>query len=647
MPTRTGRLTVGVWSALCLAVLAGSFARAQTTTPAPATAPTAKPVPPPRPDPQRAAEAYLAGARLLDRNELDEAQAAFARAAALDPEHQEYFLALALARERRISNLIQRAAQARMGNRTAQADALLAEAAAIDPSNQLVLQHAPVGPAELLLPTKAGAQFKPSEVAYAPPIAIKPTAARLDLHLRGEARSVVTQAAAAYGVKTVFDESATSSPLRFDLEQSPYDEAMPILLRMAHLFGVPLDAKTLFIAKDTEENRQKLERQVEETIYIPASTPEQLNELSNIVKNVFDVKQVVVAAGSGTLLIRAPEPTLKALNYTLADMLDGGAEVLLDVKLVSIDKSLSRNTGASTPTSAGFFSVAAEARSIVSANQTLINTAISSGAIVPTGNASADTLTEAIYLILSGLATDAKVSNLFAIAGKGLTLTGFYLGSGGTFNLALSSSDARALDDLSIRVDDGKEAILRVGERYPITVSTYSSGLSSATSSALAGATINGVSASSLLSQYLNAASVATVPVIQYEDLGITLKTTPSVRRSGLISMHIDLKIEALTGTSANNIPVLTSSNFVSDITVQEGMTAVMMTQLSSTESASISGLPGLAELPGFQETLANANKSKSESELVLLITPHLVRRRSASMASQRIRFSSSVPADY
>ena len=44
----------------------------------------------------------------------------------------------------------------------------------------------------------------------------------------------------------------------------------------------------------------------------------------------------------------------------------------------------------------------------------------------------------------------------------------------------------------------------------------------------------------------------ATVPQIQYEDLGITLKATPSVLRSGLVSMHIDLKIEALTGTSSD-----------------------------------------------------------------------------------------------
>ena len=600
-------------------------------------------------DPKRAAEAYLAGARLLDHRQLAEAQVKFAQAAALDGGHPEYALALGVTREHRVGDLVQRAAKARLLGRAAEADALLAEAARVDPDNVLLLQRQAGQGSEprLTVETTAGRkQIKPSEVAYAPPIALEPAPGSRSLHLRGETQAVVTQAAQAFGIKTIFDEAVSGAPLHFDLEGSSYAEAMPILLRMTHLFAVPLDAKTLFLAKDTEENRQKLERQVEESIYIPASTTEQMNEYVNIIKNVFDVKQVAVSQGSGTLAVRAPEATLKAVNYTLADMIDGGNEVTLEVKLITIDHSVTRTTGLSTPTSANAFSVAGEAQSIVAANQSLVNTAISSGAIVPTGNTAQDTLTEALYLIFSGLATDAKVSNLFAIAGKGLTLTGFSLGSGATLNLGLTSSDAQALDDVTVRAGDGKETTLRVGEKYPITVSTYSSGISSTTSSALNGVTVNGVSASSLLSQFLGNSSTATIPIIQYEDLGITLKTTPTVLKSGLVNMKIDLKIEALTGASLNNIPVLTNSNFVSGITVQDGMTAVMMTDLSSTQLASINGLPGLGDLPGFQDALASANRETDRSELVLLITPRLVRKRSSSMASRRIPFTSSVPAE-
>ena len=197
-----------------------------------------------------------------------------------------------------------------------------------------------------------------------------------------------------------------------------------------------------------------------------------------------------------------------------------------------------------------------------------------------------------------------------------------------------------------MRIGDRQTTVLRVGERYPVTTATYSSGISSSTASALAGVTVNGVSASKLVSQYLGSTSTATVPQVQYEDLGITLKTTPKVLRSGLINLSIDLKLEALAGPSLNDIPVLTSSVFTSDITVQEGKTVVMLSDVSKSEAASISGYPGLGELPGFQETLSSLNKEVDDSELIMLITPHLVRRRANRLSSRAIPFTTSVPQE-
>ena len=598
-------------------------------------------------DPQKAEDAYYSGVRLLSQHDLAAAEKQFLRAATLNPQRSDYSVALTLTRDHRISDLVQQAAQARLQNHTTEANSLLAQARTIDPNNELVLEHRAYT-ASVPQPqsaTPAQIHHEP-EISIAPPIELEPNPGPQPLDLRGDVHQVVIQAARAYGIRTVLDDSVASQEIRFKLDDASYTQAMPILLRMAHLFAVPLDAKTLLVAKDTEENRARFERLVEESIYVPALTVEQMNELVNIVKNVFDVKQIVATPASGILAIRAPGPTLKALNYTLADLLDGGSEVMLEIKLVSVDRSISRNLGANTPTSVGAISVTQEAQSLVTANQSTVNQVISSGAFVPTGNATTDILTEAAYLLLSGLVTDVKLSNLFAIAGNGLSLTGFYLGSGATLNFALNSSDTRALDDITVRVNDRQTATLRVGSKYPITTGTYSSGISSSTSSALAGVSINGTSASALLSQYLGSSSAATIPQIQYEDLGLTLKTTPYVLKSGLVRVGVDFKIEALTGDSLDNIPILTSSNFVSDLLVPDGSTAVMIAQLSNTQSAAISGIPGLASLPGFQDTLANTLRDTDSSELVMIITPHVVRHRASEVASRRIPFTSTVPAE-
>jgi type II secretory pathway component GspD/PulD (secretin) len=196
-------------------------------------------------------------------------------------------------------------------------------------------------------------------------------------------------------------------------------------------------------------------------------------------------------------------------------------------------------------------------------------------------------------------------------------------------------------------VGDRQTTTLKIGEKYPITTATYSSGVSSATSSALAGVSINGVSAASLVNQYLGSAANTTIPQVQYEDLGLTLKATPTVLKSGMVDMKIELKVEALQGGSLNNIPILTSEVFSSDLTTRDGTTAVMLSDLSSTESASISGLPGLSDLPGFQQSAADDLRETDRSELVLMITPHVVRHRKNLMASRRIPFETSVPQEF
>jgi len=602
---------------------------------------------------QRAEDAYLAGARLLDRHDLAAAQAEFARACKLNPARANYGMAFALTREHRVSELVEAAAKERLTGNPQQADTLFAQAAAIDPSDERILEHQQAG-TSLKTSTAVRATIAP-EPSFAPPIHIAPEAGDKSIHLRGDARTVISGIASVYGLKVDFDGSFSEIPpaqLKIDLDSVAYNRAMPLALNMAHAFSVPVDTHTLIIAHDTQENRARLERQVEETIYVPASTPEQLNELSYIVKSVFDVKRVAIASSSGTILVRAPQTTISALNETLEDLIDGGSEVMLEIKLVSVDVNQTLNTGLTTPTSVGAFNIYQEAQSIVSSNSTLVSSLISSGGYVPSGNNIKDTIYEALLLVLSGAVSNANVSNLIAVVGHlyptpsasalGLDETG-----GITFNFGLSNSDSRALDDLSVRVGDRQTATLRVGERYPITTATYSSGVSSSTASSLAGVTINGVSASSLLNQYLGSASSQTIPQVQYEDLGITLKTTPTVLKSGMVNMAISLKIEALAGTSANNIPVLTNSVFESSITVQDGKTAMMLSSLSKTESASIAGLPGLSELPGFEQSAADDLKTKNSSELVLMVTPHIVRHRNSLTASRRIPFQSSVPQEF
>lgn len=580
---------------------------------------------------RQAEDAYLAGARLLERNDLSGAQTQFEKAAKLNPASHEYAVAVTIAREHRVTELVQQAAKAHLLGQIARSNALLGEARLLDPENRIVTQHQAAG----ALPITFNPEMEPwikQAASIAGPITLDPNAGLKSFHIQADIQAVLQQVISSYGIRAVFDNSVPHQSIRFNLESVPYQQAIRVLFDMGNLFAVPVDSKSILIAADTPENRLRLERQLQETISIPAMPPAEINDLGNVLRNVFEIKQLTVEKSLGDLVLRAPEDTLKAVNLTLADLLDGGSQVMIDVKLYAIDKTRQRNIGAQVPQQLGLYSVSGEAANIVNQNQSLVNQAIAEG-LVPAG---ASNVEIALALIGSGLVQSSLLSSTVGFFGGGLTQTGVTFNVFPAFNLALNSSDSRALDDIQIRVGDGQSADFRVGTRYPITTSTYSTGPTTGAGS-LAGITVNGVSASSLLSQLTGGSSGVTIPQIQYEDLGLTLKATPTVQKSGTVRMHLDMKIEALAGGALNNIPILASRQFVSDITVADGKTALLVSSVSKSESAAVSGLPGLGELPGFQTATADKAAETDSSELLLLITPHVVRRRSNIVAGPRI----------
>jgi general secretion pathway protein D len=580
---------------------------------------------------REAEDAYLAGARLLERNDLTGAQTQFEKAVKLNPANHDYAVAVTITREHRVTELVQKAGKAHLLGQNIKSEALLGEARLLDPENRIVSQHQAPG----ALPITFNPEMEPwikQAASIAGPITLQPAPGAKSFHIQADMQAVLQQVISSYGIRTVFDDSVPHQSIRFNIESVRYQQAIRVLFEMGNLFAVPVDSKSILIAKDTPENRLRLERQLQETISIPGMTPTEINDLGSLLRNVFEIKQLTVEKNLGGLVLRAPEDTLKAVNLTLADLLDGGSQVMIDLKLYAIDKTRQRNIGTQVPQQLGLYSVSGEAANIVNQNQSLVNQAIAEG-LVP---ASASNVEVALALIGAGLVQSSLLSSTVGFFGGGVTQTGVTSNVFPAFNLAFNSSDSRALDDIQVRVGDGQSADFRIGTRYPITTSTYSTGPTQSSAS-LAGITVNGVSASSLLAQLTGSSNGVTVPEIQYEDLGLTLKATPTVQKSGTVRMHLDLKIEALTGAALNNIPVLASRQFVSDITVIDGKTALLVSSLSKSESAAVSGLPDLGELPGFQTATADKAAETDSSELLLLITPHVVRRRSNIIAGPRI----------
>jgi Flp pilus assembly secretin CpaC len=588
---------------------------------------------------READDAYIEGARQVQRKDLAAALKSFQQAVQLNPGNRDYVLALIVTNENRVTELVQQAAKARLTGDNVRADSLLEEARQLDPDNRIVTQHLGIDASPLPTKKSGNVTLRSDEIAstLGGPIELTPNASTHSFHTQADARSLLSSVYKTYGITASFDPSVSSAGnIAIDMDNASFADATRVILQLTHSFAVPVQPNQVLLLKDIPENRQEFQPQIEETIYVPGYSQDQMTELATVARNIFDLRQVTASATGGYILVRGDEESLRLLNATYADMLDGGTDVLFDVNLYEINTTKTRNIGATLPSSAGAFDLVNSAQNLLSSNQTLISQAIASGLLTLGSNQETNLLNELGILIAAGVTGSSQFTSLLGYVGTyaGLPLVGVSLATGTTFNLALNSTDVRLLDSVQLRSEGGQATTFRAGSRYPVETAQYSSGINSSLASQLSGLNINGTSASALLKQYLGSTQT-TVPQFQYEDLGITLKLTPHVQHGSDVNLALDMKIEALGGSSINSIPILNNRALTSTITMPDGKMAMLAALVSRNEIRSIDGLPGLSELPGFQGT--DKDKEIDTDELLITITPHIVRESKFHVESKRL----------
>lgn len=571
-------------------------------------------------DRRRATKLYLKASKLFLAQRYEEAMALYGEAAHLDPTSTEYRLAVGVARSHAVLALVQSAAQLRLRGDAQGARQELSRALALDPENPLVGQHLNElsGDALLVHPVTGQTPLQlPVEPGSAATLA--PTATPRSFHLHTGARQVIQMVFRGYGVEATVDDSVRAGQIHFDIDNASFSEAISALLLLTHSFYVPLDQHRALVARDTRELRQQYTRLELETLSLSGLNANELTELANLAKNTFGAQTAAANASTGTLTVRATPLSLDAFNRTLHELVAGRSQIILDVSVIQLAHSHERTSGVSTPQTISAFNVYAEEQSILSSNSTLVEEIVSSGL------ASADDPLAIIAILLeAGEVSSSLLSGGIAIFGGGITENGLSFGSA-SISLGVNTSQSRQLDHAQLRVGDGDDqgATLRLGSRYPIQTSSYSS---LGTSSTVSGLTTSGTSSAlaSLLAS-ATSSSTSTIPMIQYEDLGFTLKLKAAVMRNNRVALDLGLKIDALSGSTLNDNPILNSRSYEGDVQVEEGAAIAIVSELDRSETRSISGTPGLDEIPGLSLTDSH-DKQRSDSTLLVVVTPHIVR---------------------
>jgi Flp pilus assembly secretin CpaC len=572
-------------------------------------------------DRRRAAKLFQKASKLFMAKKFEEALRLYEQAAKLDPSSPNYPLAAEVARNHAVTDLIQAAAKDRLRGDAAAARAALAHAVELNPHSDQVTEHLYQLSGDALAGQTAPL-YEQAASGLGGEDMLSPAAGAHSFHVRADQRQTIKQVFKAYGIEATVDDSVRATPLRFDLDDASFAEAARVLDLATSTFYVPLDAHRVLVARDTRDIRQQYVPQQLETVYMPGLTAAELTEVGKLAKDVFDAPLTATDATAGTITLRAPAGALNAFNATMRQLIDGRNQVLLDLRVIQIAHTSEHNTGVQLPQTVSAFNVYSEEQSILNANASQVQEIISSGLAAP-----GDTLAILGILLASGQVASSLFSNGIALFGGGLTQSALAPGAV-TMNFNLNSSDSRQLDNIQLRLGDGEEGKFRMGERYPIQTSAFSSLLGS--SSSIAGLAAAGTSGSltSLLSSLTGGAS--TIPMVQYENLGLSLSATPKVMRGGDVALSLDLKIDALSGSSLNAMPILSNQAYSSVVTLKQGEGVVLVSELDESQSRAVSGTPGISEIPGLND-VTGKDTQKNYASLLIVITPHLIRTTQAA----------------
>jgi len=126
---------------------------------------------------------------------------------------------------------------------------------------------------------------------------------------------------------------------------------------------------------------------------------------------------------------------------------------------------------------------------------------------------------------------------------------------------------------------------------------------------------------------------------IQQRKTGVKVTVTPRVNANGLVIMEIEQSIENFGDGETNNNPDILTREIKSSVAVQSGETIVLGGLINEQNDHKKSGIPFLHELPLIGPLFGNTTKTKRKTELVILITPRVVKSRlDASLVTDEFR---------
>jgi len=166
-------------------------------------------------------------------------------------------------------------------------------------------------------------------------------------------------------------------------------------------------------------------------------------------------------------------------------------------------------------------------------------------------------------------------------------------------NLRAQDGDSKLLANPRIRVKNREKAKIHIGDRVPVITST-------ATSTGFVSETVN------------------------YLDVGLKLDVEPNVFLEGDVGIKVGLEVSNIVSEIASKSGSLTyrvgTRNASTTLRLKDGETQILAGLISDEDRNSADKVPGLGDMPLLGRLFGSNKGTRNRTEIVLLVTPHIVR---------------------
>ncbi|MFN3567096.1 MAG: secretin N-terminal domain-containing protein [Burkholderiaceae bacterium] len=180
-------------------------------------------------------------------------------------------------------------------------------------------------------------------------------------------------------------------------------------------------------------------------------------------------------------------------------------------------------------------------------------------------------------------------------------------------NLKLQDTDANLLASPRIRARHREKARILIGDKVPVITNT-------ATPLGTGGSVVTGS--------------------VQYLDVGIKLEVEPHVYAEGDVGIKLNLEVSnivrEIAGAQGSLAYQIGTRNATTNLRLRDGETQILGGLISDQDRNTASKVPGIGQLPILGRLFSNDNGTHTKSEIVLSITPRIV--RSAATADANLR---------